>query len=158
MKCPSCGHEETRVVDSREVLDELAIKRRRECVKCNYRFSTFERVEIANLTVLKKDGSRDSYSRPKLERGIMRAAEKRPIPPATIREMIAQIEVELRGLSTSEVSSKQIGQIVMKKLKKIDKVTYIRYASVYKEFEDLDSLEEELGRLLRKKRKEKKLT
>ncbi|OIP98264.1 transcriptional regulator NrdR [Candidatus Wirthbacteria bacterium CG2_30_54_11] len=152
MKCPSCMHEETRVVDSRYAEGEFAIRRRRECSKCGYRFTTFERVEIGNLTVVKKDGRREPYNRSKLERGIERAAEKRPIPPEAIKELIGKVETELRGMSTSEVSSRQIGNVVMKNLKKLDKVTYIRYASVYKEFEDLDSLEEELRKLLRRKK------
>lgn len=155
MQCPSCSHDETRVIDSRDVESGLAIRRRRECTSCNYRFSTYERVEIANLMVVKKDGRREPYQRSKLERGIQRAAEKRPITPEAIQELLAKVEAELRGLSTSDVSSKQIGKIAMKRLKTLDKVTYIRYASVYKEFEDLDSLEEELRKLLRRKKRNK---
>ncbi len=152
MKCPSCGHIDTRVVDSRDIEGELAIRRRRKCAKCKYRFTTFERVEMGSLAVQKKDGRREPYSREKLERGIKRAAEKRPIPAEAINDLVAKVEAELRGMSTSEVSSRQIGQAVMKRLRSMDKVTYIRYASVYKEFEDLDSLEDELRKLLRRKK------
>ncbi len=154
MRCPSCSHPDTKVVDSRDLEEEISIRRRRECIKCGYRFTTFERVEMANLVVIKKDKRREPYLREKMEKGILRAAEKRPITSETINELITHIESELRGMSTNELTSKQIGAIVMKHLKKIDKVAYIRYASVYKEFEDLDSLEEELHKLLRQ-RKEK---
>jgi transcriptional repressor NrdR len=154
MRCPSCSFEDTKVVDSRDLEGEIAIRRRRECFKCGYRFTTFERVEMANLIVVKKDNRREPYAREKLERGILRAAEKRPITQQAITELIAKIESELRGKSTNEVTSKQIGAIVMRLLKRMDKVAYIRYASVYKEFEDIDSLEEELHKLLSRKKTE----
>jgi transcriptional repressor NrdR len=153
MRCPSCNYLDTKVVDSREIEGEYAIRRRRECEKCNYRFNTYERIEVISLTVVKKDGRREQYQREKLKRGIVRAAEKRPITSEDIDGLITKVETELGGISTTEVTSRTIGEQAMKYLKRMDKVTYIRYASVYKEFEDLDSLEEELSKLLRRKRK-----
>jgi len=152
MLCPSCGKPDTKVVDSRYMDGEMAIRRRRECTTCGYRFTTFERIEMANLTVVKKDNRRVPYDRDKLERGITRATEKRPVSNEQLNELIARVEAELRGTSTNEVTSRKIGQLVMRLLKKLDKVAYIRYASVYKEFEDIDSLEAELHKLLRGKR------
>lgn len=152
MQCPSCGKNDTRVVDSRYMEGEVAIRRRRECGGCGYRFSTFERVEVTNLTVIKKSGSREPYKRSKIEKGIRVAAEKRAIPDEKIIEILSRTEAELLGISTSEVQSKQIGKIVMRHLRKLDKVTYIRYASVYKEFDDIDSLEEELHKLIRRRK------
>jgi transcriptional repressor NrdR len=128
---------------------EMAVRRRRECTRCGYRFTTFERIEMANLMVIKKDGTRQPYDREKMMRGIQKAVEKRPVSSEDIHALTAKVESQLRATSTSEVTSKQIGQLIMRHLKKLDKVAYIRYASVYKEFEDIDSLEEELHKLLR---------
>ena len=136
MKCPTCKHLDTRVLDSREIEEERAVRRRRECVKCGNRFTTYERLELLNLLVIKKDGRRETYDRQKIVRGIMHASEKRPITSQQIEDLVASIEQEIEENHKKEISSKEIGQMVMKRLKKLDKVAYIRFASVYREFND----------------------
>ena len=150
MRCPYCGHEELKVIDKRES-DEKSIRRRRECLKCGKRFTTYERIESADLIVVKKDGRRERFDRNKLKTGILKACEKRPITNETIEKMVDEIESELRNEDSVEVPSKKIGELVMKKLRRIDKVAYIRFASVYREFADLESFENELKKLTRKK-------
>ena len=151
MKCPYCGSDELKVLDKRNS-DEKAIWRRRECLKCGKRFTTYERVEAADIIVIKKDGMRrERFDRAKLKSGILRACEKRPITNEMIEKMVDEIEAELRGGESVEVPSKKIGELAMKKLKKIDKVAYIRFASVYREFEDIESFREELKKLEGKK-------
>lgn len=152
MRCPSCKNGSTRVVDSRDIENDFAVRRRRLCENCSYRFSTYERIEFTSLKVIKKDGTRESYDREKIRRGIERSVTKLPISPETVTEVLGKIESEICGISTSEIEGKKVGQIVMKHLRKLDKVAYIRFASVYKEFEDIDTLEKELNKLLRKKR------
>lgn len=148
MKCPNCQNEDTKVLDSRPVEEASAIRRRRQCEKCEFRFSTYEQMEILDLTVIKRDGSRQLYSRDKLERGIKRALEKRPHTDDTIKKLISGIEQEIQKKSTSgEIKSSEIGEIVMKKLKKVDKVAYIRFASVYRCFEDLEEFKLELEKI-----------
>ncbi len=142
MKCPFCGYPDTIVVDSRESSDGLSVRRRRECPKCKKRFTTYERIET-NVTVIKKDGRRESFDREKLLNGIQRACEKRPVSREDIENLVNEIEMYLRSKGP-EVSSKEIGNIVMRKLKKLDKVAYIRFASVYKEFADIDDFRNEL--------------
>jgi transcriptional repressor NrdR len=139
--CPYCSHPETKVSDSRE--SEDTVRRRRECLKCNKRFTTYEKVEF-DLMVIKKDGRREQFSRDKLRSGVLRATEKRPISAEIIEKAIDEIEQKLRGLKSHEIPSKKIGDEVMKKLKSLDKVAYIRFASVYKDFKDIDELAEEL--------------
>lgn len=146
-RCPYCSFDETRVVDKRD--HEDSTRRRRECLKCNKRFTTYERAEV-NLIVVKKDGTRERYDRNKLLTGIVKACEKRPISQETIEKIVDDIEAELRGYGR-EASSRDIGELVMDKLKKIDKVAYIRFASVYREFSDLAEFEKEL-RLLKASR------
>lgn len=153
MKCPSCNNASTRVVDSRDIENDFAVRRRRMCEACSYRFTTFERIEFSNLVVIKKNNQRQPYDRQKIRRGIERSITKLPIAPETINEVLGKIETEICGISTSEIPAKKIGQLVMKHLKKLDKVAYIRYASVYKEFEDIDTLEKELSKLLRRRKK-----
>jgi transcriptional repressor NrdR len=148
MKCPNCQNEDTKVLDSRPVDEGNAIRRRRECEKCSFRFSTYEEIEILDLYVLKKDGRKELYSREKLERGILRAFEKRPHTDQTLRKLISAIEQDIQKKAQGgEIKSLDIGEILMKKIKKVDKVAYIRFASVYRQFEDVDEFKEELKKL-----------
>ncbi len=148
MKCPNCQFEDTKVLDSRPVDDGGAIRRRRQCEKCEFRFSTYEQIEILDLTVVKRDGSRQVYSREKLERGLRRAFEKRPHTDETLRKLVSAIEQEIQKKSTGgEIKSSEIGEIVMKKIKRIDKVAYIRFASVYRCFEDVEEFKMELEKI-----------
>lgn len=150
MKCPFCGSEDTKVVDKRPTPDLKATRRRRECLSCKRRFTTYERVEEVDLIVIKKDGKREMFDRNKLKGGIMKACEKRPVTAEQIEKVIDQIENDLRKGPSTEVKSTVIGDLVMRKLKKIDKVAYIRFASVYREFTDIQSFHKELKRLLKK--------
>ena len=150
MKCPYCNYEETQVIDTRETENLETTRRRRECLKCNKRFTTYERVEEAEIIVVKKDGKRERFERQKLTNGILKACEKRNIPLDKIEKLVDDVESDLRKRDSVEVESKVIGEIAMKKLKKLDKVAYVRFASVYREFEDLDRFEEELEKLQKK--------
>ena len=145
MKCPYCLYEDTRVVDSRQ--EDDIVRRRRECDKCGKRFTTFERPEIIELWVLKKDDRKERFDRDKLRRGIARACEKRSISPETIEQMLDKIEIRLRKRKDTVVRSSDIGNLVMHNLKKIDPVAYVRFASVYKEFKDIDEFQSELNKL-----------
>lgn len=146
MHCPYCGNEETRVVDKREADDE-ATRRRRECTACEKRFTTYERVETINITVIKKDGSTEPFSREKVLNGIKRACEKRPITDEQIEGIVDQIERSLRRRKSTEVRSTEIGDLVMKRLKRLDEVAYIRFASVYQSFESAKAFQRELAAL-----------
>ena len=150
MKCPYCNYEETQVIDTRETENLEATRRRRECLKCNKRFTTYERVEEADIVVVKKDGKRERFERKKLMGGILKACEKRNIPLEKIVKLVDDVESDLRKRDSVEVESKVIGEIAMKKLKALDKVAYIRFASVYREFEDLERFGEELEKLTKK--------
>ena len=150
MKCHYCNYEETQVIDTRETVDLEATRRRRECLKCNKRFTTYERVEEADIVVVKKDGKRERFQRQKLLNGILKATEKRSIPLEKVEKLADEVESDLRKRDSVEIESKKIGEIVMKKLKSLDKIAYIRFASVYQEFEDLDRFEEELDKLQKK--------
>jgi len=150
MRCPYCSSVDLKVVDKRDS-EEKSIWRRRECLKCGKRFTTYERVESVELIVIKKDGQRTRFDRNKLKTGILKACEKRPVTNEAIEKMVDEIEAELRGEEGIEIPSKKIGELVMRKLKKIDKVAYIRFASVYREFEDIESFQEELKKLSGKK-------
>jgi anaerobic ribonucleoside-triphosphate reductase/transcriptional regulator NrdR len=147
MKCPYCSSEESKVVDKRETGELVITRRRRECLNCGKRFTTYERVEAVDLTVTKKDGRREGYDRKKLQGGMLKACEKRPVTQEQIEKAVDEIESELRKSEKTEVPTKQIGEMVMKKLKELDKVAYIRYASIYKEFTDVTSFEAELKKL-----------
>jgi len=148
MKCPNCQNPDTKVLDSRPVDEGNAIRRRRECEKCAFRFSTYEEIEILDLTVVKKDERRELYSREKLERGIRRAFEKREHTDQTLRKLISTIEQDIqKKASGGEIKSLDIGEIVMKRVKRVDKVAYIRFASVYRQFEDVEEFKEELKKL-----------
>lgn len=149
MICPKCKKSETKVIDSRDTNEGRAIRRRRECEKCEHRFTTFETIENTNFLIIKKDGSRESYDRSKIERGIWRACEKRPITEQQISDMLDKLE-EIWGTAGREVKSEIIGRDVMHALKVIDEVAYIRFASVYRQFKDVESFKEELQKLLEK--------
>lgn len=155
MKCPVCYFQDTKVIDSRVAVDGFSIRRRRECLKCGFRFSTYEELEILELTVVKRDGRREAYSREKMVRGLKRALEKRPITEENFKKLVHLIERDLQILKKEELTSEQVGYSVMKQLKKIDKVAYIRYASVYQSFKDLAEFKKELNKLANNKDKEK---
>lgn len=150
MKCPYCNFEETQVIDTRETENLEATRRRRECTKCSKRFTTYERVEEADIIVVKKDGRRERFQRQKVLNGIIEACEKREIPLEKIEKLVDEVESDLRKRDSVEVESKVIGELVMKKLKSLDKVAYVRFASVYREFEDLDRFAEEVEKLQKK--------
>ena len=148
MYCPRCKAEDTAVIDSRLAEEGRAIRRRRECPKCNHRFTTFERQELSHLIVVKRDGTREPYSRSKLERGIWLACTKRPVSQEKIDRLLGKLE-EKWGGNSREVSSSTIGTDVMRELKKLDTVAYIRFASVHREFKDVVEFKKELGQLLK---------
>ncbi|MFH1589960.1 MAG: transcriptional regulator NrdR [archaeon] len=149
MQCPFCGFKDTKVVETRETSEEVT-RRRRECLKCKKRFTTYERIELNPLIVIKKNNVREAFDRQKIKSGILKSCEKRPVPLEKIEKAVEEIESELRRASKAEIPSKKIGTLVMKKLQKLDKIAYIRFASVYREFEDLGSFEEELKKLQKK--------
>jgi len=146
--CPRCKSPDTGVIDSRLTEEGRAVRRRRECTKCDHRFTTFERQELSNLIVVKRDGTREPYSRTKLERGIWIACTKRPVTQDQIDKLLTKLE-EKWGANKQEVASGTIGMDVMKELKKLDQVAYIRFASVHREFKDVDEFKQELGKLFR---------
>lgn len=148
MKCPYCSSENTKVIDSRPVDDGGSIRRRRLCGNCQKRFTTYEKIETIPLNIIKKDKGREMYDRSKLESGILRACYKRPVSTANIQRMIDQIETELYNQEEKEISSKEVGEIVMNHLKEIDGVAYVRFASVYREFKDVDTFMDELKKLM----------
>ncbi|GBF12636.1 transcriptional regulator NrdR [Tepidibacillus infernus] len=150
MRCPYCNYNGTRVLDSRPINDGKSIRRRRECDSCNRRFNTYEEVEETPILVIKKDGSREEFSREKVLRGLIRACEKRPVPLETLENMVADIERELRNDLKSEVDSRVIGEMVMEKLYQIDEISYVRFASVYRQFKDINVFIQEISELLRK--------
>lgn len=152
MKCPSCQHNNTRVVDSRPIDEGRSIRRRRECEKCSYRFTTFERVEEIPLIVVKKDGNREEFDREKILRGLIKACEKRPVALKELEGITGEIERELRSQGVSEIKSEAIGEMVMERLVKIDDVAYVRFASVYRQFRDINVFIEELKDLIKRER------
>lgn len=148
MKCPYCVHQDTDVVETRDSEDLSTTRRRRECSKCKKRFTTYERIENIPITVIKKDGRKERFDRPKLRSGILKACEKTVIGAEDIDAIVNKIERELRTLDSVEVESKKIGHMVANKLKKLDKVAYIRFASVFRRFVDLEDFKKELHKLL----------
>lgn len=148
MKCPFCGFEESKVINSRPTDDGEKIRRRRECLNCQKRFTTFEIIETLPIIIIKKDGSRQSFNRDKLLRGLLRACEKRPVSLSILENTVDEIEYCLSNSMDREVTSKQVGELAMEKLREIDEVAYVRFASVYKQFKDIDSFMEELEKLL----------
>ena len=153
MKCPFCGHQEDKVVDSRASADGVAIRRRRECLKCGKRFTTYEHLEEQPLMVVKKDGGREPFDRHKLLAGLVKACEKRPVSMDGLEQLVDELERELSQQYEREVSSREIGERVMKKLHAIDPVAYVRFASVYREFKDVEQFMRELKDLLALKAK-----
>ncbi|NLW73547.1 MAG: transcriptional repressor NrdR [Clostridiales bacterium] len=147
MKCPSCGYADSRVVDSRPVADGTSIRRRRECLACQKRFTTFEVIEAVQIVVIKKDGSKELFDRNKLLAGLLKACQKRPV---NAEEIVSEIETELQNSLKIEVTSREIGEMVMSKLKERDEVAYVRFASVYREFRDVDTFLRELNELKKK--------
>ena len=148
MKCPFCGFEESKVIDSRPTDEGQRIRRRLECLKCGKRFTTYEIIESLPIIVIKKDKSRETFNRDKLMTGLLRACEKRPVSIDTLDSMIDDIETNLQNSLDREVSSEKIGELVMEKLKKIDEVAYVRFASVYRQFKDINTFMKELNKLL----------
>ncbi len=151
MKCPYCGYREGKVIDSRPTEDSSSIRRRRECLKCQRRFTTYEKLETISLAVIKQDNSRQPYDREKILRGIMRACEKRPISLSQMEKITDDIESELYQSMEKEVTSTEIGEKVMRLLKELDEVAYVRFASVHKHFSDIETFMEELKKLLENK-------
>jgi transcriptional repressor NrdR len=150
MKCPYCSAPDSKVVDKRVTPDQKAFRRRRECLSCSKRFTTYERVEGADLVIVKKDGNRESFDRQKLKSGITKACEKRPVPAERIDQIVDEIEMELRNKDSVEIPSSQVGELVMRRLRRIDKIAYIRFASVYREFSDPEDFEDELKKMMKK--------
>ena len=151
MKCPYCGYKESKVIDSRPAEEGSSIRRRRECLSCAKRFTTYETVESLPMVVIKKDGSRQSFDRSKVLRGIQRSCEKRPVPVADMERMALEIEQELQNKLEREISTELVGEMVMDKLKKADEVAYVRFASVYRQFKDINTFMSELNKLLNEK-------
>lgn len=153
MKCPHCGYTESKVLDSRPADEGACIRRRRECLSCQTRFTTYERLETAPLVVVKKDGTRQAFDRAKVLAGIVRACEKRPVSVSAMERLTDEIEARLRSNMENEVASNDIGEMVMEGLKGIDEVAYVRFASVYREFKDINTFMGELKALLREQEK-----
>ena len=151
MKCPFCAYLESKVVDSRPADEGASIRRRRECLSCHQRFTTYETMESLPLMVVKKDGSRQSFDRNKVMNGLIRACEKRPVSFSTMEEIVNEIEQTLQNEMEREVSSAEIGELVMERLKKVDEVSYVRFASVYRQFKDINTFMRELNKLLEDK-------
>lgn len=152
MHCQVCRSKETKVIDSRVTQDGLAVRRRRECVKCKYRFSTVEQTEILDITIVKSDGHRESYSREKVKQGIIRSLTKRPYTQEKFDRLINTIERDIQKKRAREVTSQEVGELIMKHLKRFDKVAYIRFASIYRAFEDVDTFKSEINSLEKRKR------
>lgn len=151
MKCPYCGHHESKVIDSRPADENASIRRRRECLSCARRFTTYETVESLPIVVIKKDGSRQSFDRQKVLRGMIRACEKRPVALAELERIADEIEQELQNSMEREIRTEVIGEKVMERLRKVDQVAYVRFASVYRQFKDIDTFMAELNKLLAEK-------
>ncbi|MBE7026130.1 MAG: transcriptional repressor NrdR [Ruminococcaceae bacterium] len=148
MKCPFCGFADSKVIDSRPTEEGTSIRRRRECIECGGRFTTYEKLETIPLIVIKSDDSREPFDRHKLLRGIMHACVKRPVPTAKLEELVDDIEAAMSNSLRREFVSKEIGEMVMERLKKLDEVAYVRFASVYRSFQDVDTFRNELNKLL----------
>lgn len=151
MKCPFCSHLESKVVDSRPAEEGASIRRRRECLACHKRFTTYETMESLPLMVVKKDGSRQSFDRTKVMAGLIRACEKRPVAYSTLENMVNEIEQVLQNKMEREIRSTEIGELVMERLKTVDEVAYVRFASVYRQFKDINTFMDELTKLLEDK-------
>ncbi|MCL2163135.1 MAG: transcriptional regulator NrdR [Oscillospiraceae bacterium] len=154
MKCPYCSHQEDRVIDSRPTDDGAIIRRRRECANCLKRFTTYEKVEILPLIVVKKDNTREVFDRQKLRSGLIKACEKRPVPIDAMEKLIDELESQLSNTLEREVTSNRIGELLMERLKKLDQVAYVRFASVYREFQDVSTFMEEIRKIQTEKRED----
>ena len=148
MKCPFCGHENTRVIDSRPAEENNSIRRRRVCDECGKRFTTYEKVETIPLIIIKKDNNREAYDRTKIEAGVLRACHKRPISASQITDLVDAVEVEIFSREEKEIPSSVIGELIMDKLKNLDAVAYVRFSSVYREFKDVNTFMDELKKVL----------
>jgi len=153
MKCPYCSHNEDKVVDSRATAEGTAIRRRRECLKCGRRFTTYEYIEEVSLLVIKKDGRREPFDRKKILSGVLRACEKRQISMDEIERLVTSVEQAIQKKTDREINSREIGELVMEKLKKLDDVAYVRFASVYRQFKDVEQFMKELKVILDKEKK-----
>ena len=150
MKCPFCGEDDTRVIDSRPADENMSIRRRRQCDKCQKRFTTYEKVEAIPLVVIKKDQTREPYDRTKIEKGVFRSCHKRPISVPQMNHLVDQVEAKVFSKEEREIPSSYIGELVMRYLEELDAVAYVRFASIYREFKDVDTFMEELKRILDK--------
>ncbi len=150
MRCLFCGHTESKVIDSRSTDEGTTIRRRRECLECGKRFTTYEKIESIPIIVVKKDGTRESFDREKIINGILRACEKRPVSLDQAENVVDEIEARLYNLLEREVSSERIGEMVMERLQKLDDIAYVRFASVYRQFKDINSFMDELAKLINK--------
>ncbi len=148
MRCPFCGNEDTKVIDTRSMEDNSAIRRRRMCEKCNERFTTYERVDTIPLTVIKADNTRESFDRNKILKGVMMSCNKRSVSVEQIEQLVTDIETQVMNTMRKEISSKELGEMVMERLKTLDDVAYVRFASVYRKFKDIDSFMKELSKIL----------
>ena len=151
MRCPFCYNMESKVVDSRPTDEGLTIRRRRECIKCGKRFTTYEKIEQLPVFFVKKDGSRESFDRDKILRGLVKACEKRPVSLKELEALVQEIEKQIFNSLEQEITSQQIGQMVMERLKKLDEVAYVRFSSVYRQFKDINTFMEEQNKLLMEK-------
>ena len=150
MKCPFCQAQETKVIDSRPAEDNSSIRRRRQCEKCNKRFTTYEKLETIPLMVIKKDDTRENFDRSKIEAGIIQSCHKRPVSTVMIRKTADDIENQIYSMEVGEIPTRKIGELVMEKLKDLDEVAYVRFASVYREFKDVNTFVDEIAKLLKK--------
>lgn len=150
MRCLFCGHMESKVIDSRSTEEGNTIRRRRECLECGKRFTTYEKIETIPMIVVKKDGTREAFDRDKVLNGILRACEKRPVTLADIEKLIDDIESKLYNMLEREVTSERVGEMVMERLQKIDDIAYVRFASVYRQFKDINSFMDELAKIIKK--------
>jgi transcriptional repressor NrdR len=150
MICPYCGSLKSKVIDKRETEGEKATRRRRECLDCEKRFTTYERIESISLIIIKKDGRKEKFDREKIKRGILKACEKREVSIKEIDEIVSDIELHIKNKNSTEVPSSLIGRMIMTRLKKLDKVAYIRFASVYRDFKDTEEFQEEINKLVKK--------
>ncbi|WP_264852323.1 transcriptional regulator NrdR [Clostridium omnivorum] len=148
MKCPFCNHEESKVVDSRSTEDDMAIRRRRECLKCSKRYTTYEKIEDIPILVIKKNSNRESFDKSKIINGVLKACQKRPVSRAQIEEIANEVEKQLSNQMLTEVKSEYIGEMIMSYLKDIDEVSYVRFASVYRQFKDINTFMEEIKNLM----------
>jgi len=149
MHCIKCGFEESKVVDSRSIEEGNSIRRRRECLNCKNRFTTYEKIEFTPISVVKKTGERQQFNRDKVQKGLLRACEKRPVSVEQIEKIVDEIEMELNNSMEKEIEASKIGELVIEKLKKVDEIAYVRFASVYRQFKDINEFKKELNKLLK---------